>query len=942
MQHAARHRGRYWTPVVAGLACAMALVAVPSANPGATAAPGAVQEWSSTGTYTYTPPSGVNGALVVATGGSGNSTWTGISPSPGASGGGGAVVTGYIPVTAPASDSWSVFVGGGGLSGQFINSGPTGAGGGGSSGVYPGAADLAVIAGGGGGAGGARSGDAAYGNGGNAGNPDGSGQAGSGTDAGNGGAGGTGGSPTGTWLGKGSGGGNGSGGAGGSGGNGGSGGVGPARGGVGGSAGSSQFGGGGGGGYGGGASGGALDGLNNYGGGGGAGGSYAPSAPGFPAADYDSLGSSWNGAVGSVIIGTVAPALDVSATAVANGSLQIGWQEPAQWSALGDVSYQALVNGEAVLSSPGVVTGLDPARSAQVTVLATAGSLTAETAPVTVTPAVTPTVTRVTPSSGSTAGNYSVAIQGTGFLSPATVTVGGADATDVTVQSDTMITATVPGGTAGPAPVVVTNTATGRTTTVSDLFAYVLPPSPTVAPQFFSLGIVGDARVGADLVVDAAVGGVPQPSLSYQWSTGPAPSGPWTPIPGATAAGYVAGPGQIGDYLQVSVTAANGAGSPATDEAVTASAIAGRSPRIGDVAVAGTPAVGKTVRAVVNGVTGVPAPGLAYQWQAASGASWNDIDGATTDRLDVAAAQVDQQLRVRVTASNSAGQTSASSPASRTVRGTAPEVGGVTVTGTAEVGGVLTATATGVSGVPTPRVRYRWQVGGGGAGTWTDIPGADSARLQVPAAAAGEAVRAVVEATNGEGPRGWAFSTTEAIPVVPLSIAAVRVAGKVQIGKTLTAQVTGVAGDPAPRLTYRWQRKGKQGWRTLRGATGQSVEVRRAWYRERLRAKVIATSAAGRATRVSAATPKVRGARPQVTGVSPGRGSSGTEVTVRGSGFLPGIRVRIGGARCDVLEQSRTRLTCRAAPRRPGTVAVIVRNADGRDAVLPQSFRYRR
>ena len=727
----------------------MALVAVPSGNPGATAAPGSVQEWTSTGSYTYTPPSGVNGALVVATGGSGNSTWTGISPSPGASGGGGAVVTGYIPITAPASGSWSVFVGGGGLSGQFIDSGPTGAGGGGSSGVYPGEADLAVIAGGGGGAGGARSGNAAYGNGGNAGNPDGSGQAGSGTDAGNGGAGGTGGSPTGTWLGKGSGGGDGAGGAGGSGGNGGSGGIGPAQGGVGGSAGSSQFGGGGGGGYGGGASGGALDGFNDYGGGGGAGGSYAPSAPGFPAADYDSLGPSWNGAAGSVTIATVAPALDVSASAVANGSLQIAWQEPAQWTALGDVSYQALVNGQPVLSAPGVVTGLDPAQPVQVTVLATAGSLTAETAPVTATPAVTPTLTRVTPSSGSTAGNYSVAIQGTGFLSPATVTVGGADATDVTVQSDTLLTATVPGGTAGPAPVVVTNTATGRAATASDLFTYVLPPSPTVAPQFFSLGIVGSARVGADLVVDATVGGVPQPTLTYQWSSGPAPSGPWTPIAGATAAGYVPGQGQIGDYLQVSVTAANGAGSPVTDEAVTASAIAGRSPRIGDVAVAGTPAVGKTVRAVVNGVTGVPTPGLVYQWQAASGASWNDIDGATSDRLEVAAAQVDQQLRVRVTASNSAGESSAASPPSTAVRGTAPGVGGVAVTGTAEVGGVLTATATGVSGVPAPRVRYRWQVGGGGAGTWTDIPGADSARLQVPAAAAGEAVRAVAEAVNG-------------------------------------------------------------------------------------------------------------------------------------------------------------------------------------------------
>jgi len=33
------------------------------------------------------------------------------------------------------------------------------------------------------------------------------------------------------------------------------------------------------------------------------------------------------------------------------------------------------------------------------------------------------------------------------------------------------------------------------------------------------------------------------------------------------------------------------------------------------------------------------------------------------------------------------------------------------------------------------------------------------------------------------------------------------VAGKAQIGKTLTAVASGVAGDPAPAVTYQWQRR---------------------------------------------------------------------------------------------------------------------------------------
>ena len=45
-----------------------------------------------------------------------------------------------------------------------------------------------------------------------------------------------------------------------------------------------------------------------------------------------------------------------------------------------------------------------------------------------------PTVTAVSPSSGSTAGGTSITITGTGFVSGATVKVGGAAATGVTVE----------------------------------------------------------------------------------------------------------------------------------------------------------------------------------------------------------------------------------------------------------------------------------------------------------------------------------------------------------------------------------------------------------------------------------------------------------------------------------------------------------------------------
>ena len=67
-----------------------------------------------------------------------------------------------------------------------------------------------------------------------------------------------------------------------------------------------------------------------------------------------------------------------------------------------------------------------------------------------------PTVTSISPASGPTAGGTSITIAGTGFISGATVTIGGNDASDVSVSA-TSITATTPAGAEGPQDVVVTN-----------------------------------------------------------------------------------------------------------------------------------------------------------------------------------------------------------------------------------------------------------------------------------------------------------------------------------------------------------------------------------------------------------------------------------------------------------------------------------------------------
>ena len=93
-----------------------------------------------------------------------------------------------------------------------------------------------------------------------------------------------------------------------------------------------------------------------------------------------------------------------------------------------------------------------------------------------------PTLTGVSPASGTAAGGTAVTITGTGFQAGATVSLGGTAATGVTVVSSTSITATTPAHAAGTVSVIVTNSDT-QSGTLTQGFTYtaVSNPPPTVS-----------------------------------------------------------------------------------------------------------------------------------------------------------------------------------------------------------------------------------------------------------------------------------------------------------------------------------------------------------------------------------------------------------------------------------------------------------------------------
>jgi IPT/TIG domain len=149
-----------------------------------------------------------------------------------------------------------------------------------------------------------------------------------------------------------------------------------------------------------------------------------------------------------------------------------------------------------------------------------------------------PRISSVTPNAGSTAGGTMVTISGSNFAAGATVTIGGATASDVTVVNATTITAAVPAHGAGVTDVVVV--VGGQTASLPAAFIYVVNERPVIS----AITIKGTkprepanfADLDETIAVSAAVTDAETPvsQLMFAWSadvgtfTGTGASVTWT------------------------------------------------------------------------------------------------------------------------------------------------------------------------------------------------------------------------------------------------------------------------------------------------------------------------------------------------------------------------------------------------------------------------------
>ena len=510
-----------------------------------------------------------------------------------------------------------------------------------------------------------------------------------------------------------------------------------------------------------------------------------------------------------------------------------------------------------------------------------------------------PKPTSVSPASGWAAGGTSITITGTGFVTGATVSIGGTSATGVSVQSSTQITATAPAHAAGSVNVVVSNT-DGQTGTLLGGFTYYGPPTVlAIAPSSGPAAggtTVSISGTGFRAGVSVTMGGVPATGVSVQSATEIS----------ATSPAHAAGP--------VNVVVTNNDSQNAT--LANAFTYLGAAPTVTSVTPPSGPAIGGTT-VTISGtnfrsgavvlVGGVPATAVV-------------VGGATTI---TATAPPNAAGPANVTVTNDDGQSGTlaggflyqAAPLIADVSpGSGPSAGGtaIIISGT----GFRTGASVTIGGTPANAVT---------------IVGPTQITATSPAHAVGS-VSVVV--TNVDGQTHTLASGFRYLGPAPTISSIAPNAGPLAGGTIMTiagtnfsgSTVVSVGGVAATGLTFV---SSTQITAVTPGHGAGSYDV-----------QVTNTNDGQYVIKTYGFTYYPA---PTIGSIAPALGpiAGGTSVTITGTGFRTGATVTIGGtAATSVNVVGDTQITAVAAAHAAGYVNVVVTNNDGQAATLTNGYRY--
>jgi len=301
----------------------------------------------------------------------------------------------------------------------------------------------------------------------------------------------------------------------------------------------------------------------------------------------------------------------------------------------------------------------------------------------------------------------------------------------------------------------------GSTTATSGATAVVAsssgPPTNTVEPVVSGTTVQGQTLTTTN---GTWIGATPI-TYAYRWLRCDTNGSNCSTIAGETSANRQVTSDDVGHRLRSRVTASNSQGSTSADSnatnTITSSGGSGAPVNTALPSISGTAAQGQTLTAGTGSWTGAATITYAYQWQRcdANGNNCSSISGSTSSTRTLTSDDVGHKLRIRVTASNGQGSTSATSNASSTVAagGSGPPVNTAlpAITGSTVQGQSLVASTGTWTGAATITFTYQWLRCDSSGNACNSIPGETNANRTLTADDVGRTLRIRVTAKNGSG-----------------------------------------------------------------------------------------------------------------------------------------------------------------------------------------------
>jgi hypothetical protein len=297
--------------------------------------------------------------------------------------------------------------------------------------------------------------------------------------------------------------------------------------------------------------------------------------------------------------------------------------------------------------------------------------------------------------------------------------------------------------------------------------------------------ISGNAAIGQTLTGTRGTWTDNPTSYDYQWvrcdSGGGTPNGSNCPVVSSGTTAYIVASGDAGSRLRFRVRATNDDGTSDWVASNPTALVSAAPVNTSDPVVSGSTVAGQTLKTTSGGWSSTGTiTSFAYQWVRcgtdggnASGSNCASISGATGSSHKLATADVGHRMRVRVTATNGAGNaTAASNPTGVVQAGAASgppkSTSQPTVSGTSSQGQTLTAGVGTWSGTSPITYAYQWVRCGTDGGrpdgsNCASIGGATTTKYVLTSDDVGKRLRVRVTARNSQGSAVAASNATTTV-----------------------------------------------------------------------------------------------------------------------------------------------------------------------------------